>query len=481
MHISRVTTFVVAACLSAAAAPAAEPVLIAVGSISGVYEDFATRTAAPLENGIAGNLLGGMGSALAWAGGNLFIALPDRGPNAKSYNPLVDDTASYILRFHTLHLTLAPSGDPNLPFVVTPMIVGTTLLSSRAPLFYGTGAGLGVGNGAPPLNAVDHVFYFSGRSDNFNPATLSTDPQDARLDPEGIRVSRNGRSVFVTDEYGPFVYEFDRQSGRRVRAFTLPDKFGVTVKSPVGSTEIGANTSGRVANKGMEGLAIAPDGRTLFGIMQSPLLQDGGANGLATRIVRIDVASGKVSEFAYRLDSNKFTVSEMVAVNDHEFLVDERDGKGLNDDSIAVQKKLYKIDLAGATDVTNIVGSANLIANAVPKTLFLDVVSALNLKGIAAFDVPAKLEGVTFGPDVVMGGATRHTLIVANDNDYTAVAVNSHHPGGTADNPNKWLVFAFDDNDLPGFVPQCFAGDDEGHGGEGGHDGPGRDRNRCDQ
>ncbi|HMF98660.1 MAG TPA: esterase-like activity of phytase family protein [Vicinamibacterales bacterium] len=481
MHISRVTTFVVAACLSAAAAPAAEPVLIAVGSISGVYEDFATRTAAPLENGIAGNLLGGMGSALAWAGGNLFIALPDRGPNAKSYNPLVDDTASYIPRFHTLHLTLAPSGDPNLPFVVTPMIVGTTLLSSRAPLFYGTGAGLGVGNGAPPLNAVDHVFYFSGRSDNFNPATLSTDPQDARLDPEGIRVSRNGRSVFVTDEYGPFVYEFDRQSGRRVRAFTLPDKFGVTVKSPVGSTEIGANTSGRVANKGMEGLAIAPDGRTLFGIMQSPLLQDGGANGLATRIVRIDVASGKVSEFAYRLDSNKFTVSEMVAVNDHEFLVDERDGKGLNDDSIAVQKKLYKIDLAGATDVTNIVGSANLIANAVPKTLFLDVVSALNLKGIAAFDVPAKLEGVTFGPDVVMGGATRHTLIVANDNDYTAVAVNSHHPGGTADNPNKWLVFAFDDNDLPGFVPQCFAGDDEGHGGEGGHDGPGRDRNRCDQ
>ncbi|HJZ75712.1 MAG TPA: esterase-like activity of phytase family protein [Vicinamibacterales bacterium] len=478
MHISRVTTFVLVACLSAAAARAAEPVLVAVGSISGIYEDFATQTSAPLENGIAGNLLGGMGSALAWAGGDLFIALPDRGPNAKPYNPLVDDTASYIPRFHTLHLTLAPSGDPNLPFIVTPMVVGTTLLSSRSPLFYGSGAGLGVGGGTPALNAVDHVFYFSGRSDNFNPATLSTDPENARLDPEGIRVSRNGRSVFVTDEYGPFVYEFDRESGRRVRAFRLPDKFGVTLKSPVGNTEISGNTSGRVANKGMEGLAITPDGRTLFGIMQSPLIQDGGANGLATRIVRIDVASGRVSEFAYRLDSSKFTVSEMVAVNDHEFLVDERDGKGLGDDSIAVQKKVYKIDLAGATDVTSITGSASLVANAVPKVLFLDVVSALNLKGVAAFDVPAKLEGITFGPDVMIGGATKHTLIVSNDNDYTAVAANSHHPGGSADNPNKWLVFAFDDSDLPGFVPQCFVGGDD-HGGDDDRDGPGEDRGRC--
>src|SRR5262245_53128301 len=219
MHISRVTAVVLGASLCAAAAQAAEPVLIAVGSISGVYEDFATRTSAPLENGIAGNLLGGMGSAIAWAGGDLFVALPDRGPDAKPYDPLTDDTASYIPRFHTLHLTLAPSGDPNLPFILTPMVVRTTLMSSRTPLFYGTGAGLGVGNGAPALNAVDHVFYFSGRSDNFNPATLSTDPLNARLDPEGIRVSRNGRSVFITDEYGPFMYEFDRESVRRVRAF----------------------------------------------------------------------------------------------------------------------------------------------------------------------------------------------------------------------------------------------------------------------
>jgi hypothetical protein len=43
----------------------AGPTLIAIGSISGTYEDFATETSAPLENGVPGNRLGGLGSGLA--------------------------------------------------------------------------------------------------------------------------------------------------------------------------------------------------------------------------------------------------------------------------------------------------------------------------------------------------------------------------------------------------------------------------------
>ena len=39
--------------------------LIAIGGISGAYEDLSTQTAAPLENGIPGNRLGGMGSGFA--------------------------------------------------------------------------------------------------------------------------------------------------------------------------------------------------------------------------------------------------------------------------------------------------------------------------------------------------------------------------------------------------------------------------------
>src|SRR5690348_10733778 len=68
---------------------AADPVLIAVGTVPGTYEDFATQTAAPLENGIAGNRLGGLGSGLAYAGGDIFLALPDRGPNAQPFNSLI--------------------------------------------------------------------------------------------------------------------------------------------------------------------------------------------------------------------------------------------------------------------------------------------------------------------------------------------------------------------------------------------------------
>ena len=113
----------------------------------------------------------------------------------------------------------------------------------------------------------------------------------------------------------------------------------------------------------------------------------------------------------------KFTVSEILSVNDHEFLVDERDSKGLADDSTAVQKKIYKIDLAGAQDASRISGAANLAAKAVPKILFLDIVTALSSKGMAGYDVPAKLEGLTFGTDVVIDGGTKHTLYVSNDHD----------------------------------------------------------------
>jgi Esterase-like activity of phytase len=432
----------------------ADPTLIAIGSISGTYEDQAIETAAPLENGVPGNRLGGMGSALAYAGGNIFLALPDRGPNAKMYNSAVDDTTSYIVRFQTLSLSLAPSdpGSP-LPFVLTPMLLDTTLLSSSSPLVYGNGGAAGLPGGAPALNATDHTHYFTGRSDNFDPTTLSTNPANARLDPEGIRVSNNGRRVYISDEYGPYVYEFNRKTGRRERSFSIPDNLAVAILSAHGDTEISANTSGRVANKGMEGLAITPDGKTLVGIMQAPLIQDGGK---IIRIVTFDIANGKTHQYAYALTTGT-GVSEILAVNDHEFLMDERDGKGQGDGSAAVVKQLFKIDLTGATDVSKVSGAANLAPLAVPKTLFLDVVKALTGAGISTIHIPAKLEGMAFGQDVVLNGVPKHTLYIANDNDFLASVADKNNV--MVDNPNQYFVFAFSDTDVPGFVPQRFTGD----------------------
>jgi hypothetical protein len=254
-----------------------------------------------LENGAPANLLGGFGSAISYAGGNTFLALPDRGPNAIEFDDAIDNTASYINRFHTVTMSLVPNTGQGRPFILTPTLTKTTLLFSPTPLVYGTGDGLGVGSGVPPLNNTNH-FYFTGRSDNFDPTQNSGDASDARFDTEGIRISNNGHKVYISDEYGPYVYEFDRLTGKRLLSFALPcaegspSCFFVSNLFPVGATEISNNTVGRTANKGMEGLAITPDGKTLVGIMQNALIQDaleGGDAANLLRIVTIDIASGE--------------------------------------------------------------------------------------------------------------------------------------------------------------------------------------------
>lgn len=449
--------------------------LIAIGSVSGAYEDFATATAAPLENGIAGNRLGGIGSGFAYAGGNTFLALPDRGPNATAYNGAVDDTVSYIDRFQTFRMSLAPSpAGSALPFTLTPMLVDTTLLSSRTRLNYGDGKGLGyqidgttpLGPGAPALNDR-HTYYFTGRSDNFDPSAPSTNPDNARLDPESIRVSRDGRNVFISDEYGPYVHQFDRASGQRIRSYKLPDNLAITTLSPQKDVEIASNTIGRVTNKGMEGLAITPDGGMLVGMMQANLEQD---KKKSLRIVTLDVKTGETHEYAYKLTEGS-GVSEIIAINDHQLLVDERDGGGFADTPLltdepspAKVKKLFLIDLAGAKDVGGT--SGDLSAYAVGKTLFLDIVEKLNAAGIDSLDIPSKIEGLAFGQDVVINGVIKHTLYVANDNDFLATVADPHKSAGDptrtmVDNPNRFYVFAFGDADMPGYVAQQIRVTDE--------------------
>jgi len=462
MSPSKLLPLAIASLLAIPAAHASVD-LIAVDGLSANMPDLSVETAAPLENGVPGNQLGGIGSGLAYAGGNTFLAIPDRGPTALSYNSAVSDTVSYINRFQTISMTLAANAPGSaLPFALTPTLTGTTLLRTARALAYGDGASAGLPNGEPALNSVHHTHYFTGRSDNFDPSRLSTSPFDARLDPESIRVSDDGSNVFISDEYGPYIYRFNRKTGERTGIYSLPDAFAVSSLSAVGDQEIAGNTSGRVANKGMEGLAISPDGNTLFGAMQSPLLQDGGTSGGYTRIVRLDLLTGATQQYAYPLTNigtaskPKYpTVSDIVAINDHEFLVDERDGKGLGDGSTAAFKRLYHIDIAGAPDVGSVYGSNNL-APLVGKTLFLDIVQVLNAHGIASSDIPAKLEGVTFGPDVVVDGVTRHTLFVGNDNDFVSTVTDSLHPTGVS-NPNLFFVFALDASDLPTYVPQQLA------------------------
>jgi hypothetical protein len=438
--------------LAAATIPASAQAsvdLLAVGSFSGT-SDLSGLTGT-LENGMAANTLGGLGSGIAYAGGNTFLALPDRGPNATSYNTLVDNTVSWISRFHTMEMVLAPNAPGSaLPFSLTPSLSATTLLYSATPLNYGTGAGLNLGSGAP-TNNTDGVYYFTGRSDNFGTGN-SGNPLNARFDPESVRVSNDGKSIFVSDEYGPYIRQFDRQTGELIKTFTLPSNLDVTTLKPVGAAETAANTSGRTDNKGMEALALTPDGKTLVGVMQAALIQD--ANGpnkdkKLLRIVTVDIATGETHEYAYKLTTGS-GVSDIVAINDHEFLVDERDGTGLGSGTAndpALVKQIFKIDIAGAVDITDKVGTA-ASAFAVQKssTPFLDLVAALTAAGIPATQIPSKIEGIAFGQDVTYNGQLLHTLYVSNDNDFLP------DEAGT----NQFYVFGFTDADLPGLRAQIF-------------------------
>jgi hypothetical protein len=444
--------------LSASYSPA-QITLLATGTLdqsrAGSFADL-SGLKYKLENGAPANLLGGFGSAIAYASGNTFLALPDRGPNAVSYDSAIDDTASYVNRFHTITMDLDRNETGSgLPFTLTPKLVRTTLLWSPAPLVYGDGNGLGVGSGVPPINNFWQHF-FTGRSDDFDPWRNSGDPHDARFDTEGMRVSNDGLNVFISDEYGPYVYQFNRLTGARTRSFELPALFFVANPSPVGNSEITGNASGRTANKGMEGLAITPDGRTLVGIMQNALIQD--ANEGATkllRIVPIDIASGRTThQYAYLLTAGS-GVSEIVALNNHEFLVDERDGNGRGNGNNAKVKQFFKIDLAGAVDVSEMDGTT-AATHAVNKTLFLNLVALLTTAGIDAGDIPAKIEGLAFGADVREGKTTLHTLWVANDNDFLETVADAF--GNQIPNPNQFFVFGFSDADLDGskFVPQQF-------------------------
>src|SRR6185295_20163065 len=135
-------------------------------------------------------IFGGFGSDLTYTGHNdVFIAAPDRGP----FDGLTD--VPYLDRVHFLHITIDVGASfPN---------IHTLLLETRIL-----------------ENEVDQTFV--GAAGAFD---VNSSFRTLRLDQEGIRVGFNG-DFYISDEYGPYLFEFDRQ-GHLIRRIAVPAKFPI--------------------------------------------------------------------------------------------------------------------------------------------------------------------------------------------------------------------------------------------------------------
>lgn len=396
--------------------------------------------------------------------GTLF-AQPDRGYN-------VAGTTNYVPRFNkiTVAFNPAPAGSTaqnQVGLTLADTIKFTesdgTPMTSLDP----TSAGTGTRAGLPAMPQA-----FNGR--------LS-------LDAEGIVVNADG-SIWVSDEYGPYIFRFTAD-GRLTSAIRPPeaitpkrsgaDSFASNNPGPGQAAPVPADpATGRQNNQGLEGLSVSPDGRTLFALLQSAARQDGGTGGTGprrhTRLLAYDltVAGNPTLKGEYVVALPTFLLgtatrvpaqSEMLAINNTQFLVLARDGNGRG---VANPTSLYRsilvYDISSATNIagtaydtptTPIAPGGVLAAGIVPATsaVLVDLNNAAQLAKFGLNNGPVdnvntlseKWEALALVPAFDPGAPNDWFLFVGNDNDF--ITTNGFQDGApyaaALDNDNMVLVY----------------------------------------
>jgi hypothetical protein len=264
------------------------------------------------------------------------------------------------------------------------------------------------------------------------------------------------------------VYEFDR-NGRLLRTFVTPNNLipRIAMNTNYVADRDGGLTFGRQDNRGFEGIAITPDGTKLYTVLQDPLINEpppnNGRNGRNVRIVVFDNDPGSptyltsVAQYAYQLElqadvaaritaaggvatatdprqGRNIGLSAITAINDHEFLVLERDNRGIGVDdpagaNVVGSKRVFKIAIGAATtDISGrLLPADGNLAAATPSPIVPVEKSAVFIDLAAVSLLPngkqaEKWEGLAIGPRLKNGA---HLILTGNDNDYSVTQSGS--------------------------------------------------------
>lgn len=180
------------------------------------------------------------------------------------------------------------------------------------------------------------------------------------LDPEGLAVLTDG-SFWISDEYGPHLVHYDADGVEiaRINPFASDERNNVVIDGK--RILLPPEFTKRRTNRGMEALTITPDQTTLVGVMESSMdnPDKSGRMSSLVRIVTINLDSGQIAQYLYRLDKAQHVTSGIVALNSYEFYVIEHDRKFPLQDSSA-QKLIYKINIVEATNIESIAGADSI-------------------------------------------------------------------------------------------------------------------------
>ena len=364
---------------------------------------------------------GGFGSA-AFAdptNKNRFYAMTDRGPNA-TYTGTEGSGKKFPSEAYTPRIGLFEvAKDGSISMVKTILFkdpAGNPISGLPNSISLG-------GTGEIPYDADGNLI-------TDNQGAIKTD--DFGLDSEGLAVLNDG-TFWVSDEYGPHMVHFDEDGKEigRINPFSSDTR---------DIYNLPAEFANRWANRGMEGLTVTPDQKTLVGIMQSTLDNPSKAvRGTLTRIVTVNLENGTIKQYLYRQDKAKNSNSEITALGNDVFLVIERDGTFYKDTAEG-QKYVYKIKLSTGTELESITLGSGMAQddalglvidiNDTAKTQTLEQVALLDNgwdllagKGIVPVQkelVVDMIKQVQYPHDKMEGLIVfdEHTLGIVNDDDF---------------------------------------------------------------